>query len=131
MNAPKAACSAALLACASPVLSQGRIEDYQRAERFLAEAVKGLVYDGQVDPRWISGSSRFWYLKDGPAGKEFLLVDADTGSRTPAFDHERLAASLSGASKKSYAARALPFDAIRFPDGGHRSEERRVGKECR
>src|SRR5215510_9904369 len=119
MNATKAALAAALCASAAPALAQGRLEDYQRAERFLPEAVKGLVYDGQVDPRWISGSSRFWYLKDGPAGKEFLLVDADTGARSPAFDQERLAASLSGAAKKSYAARALPFDAIRFPDAGH------------
>ena len=96
---------------------QGAVGDYQRAERFLGDNIKTLVYDGQVAPRWIGTSGRFWYLKEGPAGKEFVVVDAAQGSRTPAFDHARLAASASRALGATYGAQNLPFDTLRFMDG--------------
>ena len=95
---------------------QGAPVDYQRAERFLGDAVKQLVYDGTVAPRWIGGSGRFWYVKDGPSGKEFLIADPAQNARTAAFDHEKLAAAASRVGGRTYTARALPFDRLRFRD---------------
>ena len=45
---------------------------------------------------------------------------AAAGTKEPAFDHARLAASLSSATGERYAAATLPFEEITFdPDGGH------------
>jgi dipeptidyl-peptidase 4 len=96
---------------------QGAAVDYRRAEQFLGDEVKKLVFDGAVTPHWLGTGSRFWYLKEGPAGKEFILADAVQGTRAPAFDHEKLAAAVSRVLGTSYSARNLPFDSIRFLDG--------------
>jgi dipeptidyl aminopeptidase/acylaminoacyl peptidase len=103
-----------------PVIAQaqGRLEDYRRAERFLPQNVERLVFDGQVTPNWIERTTRFWYRNESPTGKNFILVDAAQNTRGPAFDHERLAASLSRALSKTYQPTDLPFDAIRFVDEG-------------
>jgi hypothetical protein len=61
------------------VQAQGTLEDYQRAERFLPNAVKHLAFEGQVTPNWIQQSSQFWYLKETPAGKDFVLFDVTQG----------------------------------------------------
>ena len=52
------------------------------------------------------------------SGTEFVLVDAEKGTKAPAFDHKKLAAALSKASGKEYAADRLPFDEIEYRDGG-------------
>ena len=50
-------------------------------------------------------------------GYEFVVVDAATGVKRPAFDHARLAAALSVASDTSVDPRKLSFREIRFVDG--------------
>src|SRR5207249_6931143 len=106
-----------LLAPAVALAQGGRRDDYSRAELFLNDEIKKLAFDGQVDAHWIGESSSFWYMTDGPDGKAFLIVDAAQATRAPAFDHQRLAQSLSRAAGTSYTARQLPFQAIRFVDG--------------
>jgi dienelactone hydrolase len=74
----------------------------------------------RVTPHWFHDNTQFWYsntLRDG--AHEFILVDATTGSRTPAFDHARLAMALNKALDKETHADHLPFDAIEFVDDGH------------
>jgi dipeptidyl-peptidase-4 len=45
------------------------------------------VYRDKVDPHWLEGNTRFWYRNDLPGGKqEYVLVDAEKGTRTPGFD---------------------------------------------
>ena len=99
-------------------LSQGKLEDYQRAQQFLPGNLRHLVYVADVSPHWIEKTSRFTYRKSGPAGSEFVLVDAEQNTSTPAFDHARLATALSQAAKQEYSASALPFEDIEFADGG-------------
>ena len=121
-----------LILCSDGILrAQGTLEDYRRAERFLADEVKKLAFSGEVRPSWIEGTSRFWYVNDGPTGKEFMLADSARATREPAFDHEKLAAALSRAVGKPYAARALPFDTIRFgADGSIRVIVEQVSWTC-
>jgi dipeptidyl aminopeptidase/acylaminoacyl peptidase len=77
------------------------------------------VYRDRVEPHWSANDASFWYKNDLKGGtKEFVLVDAEKGTRGPAFDHARLAESLSKAANEKYAADRLPFDAIEFADGG-------------
>src|SRR5678815_4631921 len=102
-----------VLMVASSAFAQGTRDDYARAEQFLYDNVKKLVFEAWVRPTWI-GPSRFYYLNDKPDGKEFILVDAANGTRKPAFDHKRLLSSLSSASSKTY--RSTPFDSMAFVD---------------
>ncbi len=99
-------------------LTQGSLEDYQRAERFLPGNVRHLAYVADVAPHWIEKTNRFWYRKVGLKNTEFVLVDAEKNTSGPAFDHERLAVALSHADKRDYSAADLPFSEIEFVDGG-------------
>ncbi|MGH2561558.1 MAG: DPP IV N-terminal domain-containing protein [Thermomicrobiales bacterium] len=93
-------------------------EDYARAERFLPWNAATLVVGAEVQPHWIDEEDRFWYRTTTREGVEFVRVDPDRGAREPAFDHGRLAASLSVAAGIPYAPQQLPFEEIAFVDGG-------------
>ena len=86
-------------------------EDYARAESFLAGATSGLVFGATVQPNWLSGD-RFWYRNTIPDGAEFILVDAAAGTRSRAFDHERLAAAIAAVTGDTIEPLALPFGTI-------------------
>jgi hypothetical protein len=73
------------------------------------------VYKAQITPHWFDNDTRFWYRNDTRGGtKEFILVDAERGTREFAFDHGKLAASLSQVTGAKYLADKLPFDNIEF-----------------
>jgi dipeptidyl aminopeptidase/acylaminoacyl peptidase/uncharacterized protein (DUF885 family) len=77
------------------------------------------VYKDRINPHWFADNSRFWYRNDLANGtKEFLLIDAAKGTREPAFDHARLAASLSKTLGTEFKTEKLPFNDIEFIDGG-------------
>ncbi|MBV9180035.1 MAG: DPP IV N-terminal domain-containing protein, partial [Acidobacteria bacterium] len=110
-----AACLAALLLGASPgARAQGRLEDYQRARRFLPGNLRHEVYLAEVSAHWVDKTDRFWYRKVTPQGSQFILVDAAQNRSSPAFDHEKLAAALSRATDHAYSATALPFDTVQL-----------------
>lgn len=98
--------------------AQGTREDYQRAEQFLAGNLRHRVYVADVTPHWIAKKNRFWYRKTGIKGPEFILVDAEQNSAGPAFDHARLAASLSKALKREILPTELPFEVFEYADDG-------------
>ena len=85
---------------------------YVRAERLLAANASGLTSDLLIHPHWIGDSGRFWYCWKSLSGVEFVLVDAASGERAPAFNHDRLAAALSLATGRPCAAAQLPFSEI-------------------
>ena len=99
-----------------PVFAQGTLEDYQRAQRFLAGNLRHLVSAADVRPNWIEKTNRFWYRKGGPKGTEFILVDAANNTSEPAFDHARLAAALSRVSKHEYQPTELPLEELELGD---------------
>jgi len=110
-------CGIVLLLCAPiSLLSQGSPADYERA-RNLRVGTQGLVYNLAERVTWIEKSHRFWYRKSVKGGNLFMLVDADALSRQPAFDHEKLAASLSAAAGQKYTAITLPFNSFSFVEG--------------
>ena len=89
--------------------------DYERAtalrEKYQAAA------PGMADPAtWIGETSRFWYRRSVAGGHEFVLVEAETREKRPAFDHEKLASALSKATGGKYTAVSLPFQAITFTE---------------
>lgn len=79
------------------------------------------IYRDKVEPHWFAGNTKFWYRVDlGGERREFILVDAEKGTRAPAFDHERVAKSLSEKWGKEVEAERLPFEAIEFSADGKR-----------
>ncbi len=89
-------------------------QDYQRAERQLAQFKRALVVGGQVSPDWIDGDS-FWFRKVTPDGWQFLRVDDDDVE--PAFDHEVLAGAMGTAVGRTLDAARLPFTGLAWDDG--------------
>ena len=73
----------------------------------------------RVTPHWFAGNDKFWYRVDlAEDDHEFILVDAAKGTRSPAFDHDRLAASVGSQSGNSVKPGQLPFTAIKFSEDG-------------
>src|SRR4051812_5952997 len=82
----------------------------------LANAQAGpKVYRDTVEPHWSADKTRFWYRNDLPRGeREFILVDAAKGSRTPAFDHQKVARGLAKLESRKIDAGRLPVDELEF-----------------
>lgn len=98
--------------------AQGSLDDYRRAEGFLPKNIDRLIFRTHVSPHWIEKTSQFWYRNDIREGKEFVFVDAEKNIRRRAFDHKRLAGSLSGLLNKEVEAFDLPFDSFEYTDKG-------------
>ncbi|MBI1765870.1 MAG: DPP IV N-terminal domain-containing protein [Acidobacteria bacterium] len=100
-----------------PALSFAQVTqaDYERAAK-LRDRLQGLAVNVPERANWIGQTPRFWYRKAVNGGNEFVLVDADTATKRPAFDHEKLAAALSATAGEKFEALKLPFQAITFVD---------------
>jgi dipeptidyl aminopeptidase/acylaminoacyl peptidase len=103
------------MALSVPSEAQVTTTDYQRAQtlRQQYEAASVFVPD---TPTWIGATHRFYYRRSLANGHEFVTVDAGTQQKTPAFDHHRLADSLSRASGRTYTGTRLPFNSFTFND---------------
>lgn len=88
---------------------QGRFQRFRRVDGY---------YKGEIAPHWFADNKCFWYHNDlSGSTREFILVNAEQGTRQPAFDHQRLAAALSKAAGVEYQADKLPFNNIEFLNG--------------
>ena len=104
---------AASVAPGARAVAQGKAADYQRAES-VHERLDGLVVDAVDTAAWIGNTSRFWYRKSITGGTTFMIVDAATLQKKPAFNHAAIATSLGTAAGHSVDARNLPFAALAF-----------------
>ena len=98
----------------TPALSAA---DYARAEKFLAATVNPLVVGGAVNATWLP-DDRFTYRRNTADGSEFILVNPLKKTRVPAFDHVKLAATLSTAAGGTYDPKKLPFQTIELSADG-------------
>ena len=99
---------------------------YDRAESF-NRRTEGLVAGIAETPIFIEGSSKLWYRKSVKGGNEFVLVDAAAKTKTPAFDHARLAAALSAVASATVHGRHAAVRRLHLHEGhaGHRVLDRR------
>jgi len=104
-----------LLLSPTIIYAQVTQADYERAAK-LRDNLQGLAVNVPERANWIGQTSRFWYRKSVKGGAEFVLVNAETLAKGPAFDHEKLAAALSAAANEKYEALKLPFQSITFVD---------------
>lgn len=87
-------------------------DDYIRAEALLADRVGNLVLNERVVPHWIGSRDEFWYRRETPSGQEFVIVDAASGRKRPAFDHRKIARELTRLTGKPVDAARLPFESL-------------------
>jgi len=93
-------------------------EDYMRAEKCLAAHTSALVFSDRVAPNWID-DDHFWYRNNIPEGTEFILIDTKKRTRKRAFDHDKLAAALSEATRREVDPFGLPFSGFSFTAEGN------------
>ncbi len=107
-----------LFLAAQHVWAQGTRSDYERALN-LRETTANKVFKDRVTAHWLKDNKRFWYRNDLPEDKrEFIFVDTEKGIRQPAFNHERLAASLAKATNQEIKAEKLAIDRLIFDETG-------------
>jgi len=122
----------AVIAAPHSAIAQGTTADYARAEGLRAR-VEGLVIDAADAPTWVGrGSTQFVYRKSVQGGYVFVLVDAATLVKRPAFDHDRLAAAYAAARDTATPRPAgparpvtgvtLPFSRFTFVDSARAIE---------
>jgi len=127
-----------MLTAAIPLLSeraasQGTSTDYARSEGLRAR-IDGLVIDAAEAPIWIGRpSNQFVYRKSVQGGSAFVLVDAATLEKRPAFDHDRLATSIDSAVKRPgggppITGKTLPLGRLAFVDSGRAIEFTLAGR---
>ncbi len=88
--------------------------NYDLASQWTSQKVSRLVFDTSVTPRWLEASDRFWYSYQTREGRKFYLVDPVKKSKTPLFDHAKMAAALTTIVRIPYDAQHLPFTNVRF-----------------
>src|SRR5712692_2898719 len=104
--------------------------DYERALGLRARYLDAAA--GIADPAtFIPDTSEFWYRRSVKGGHEFLIVNAETLQKRPAFDHQQLAAGLSKATGGTYSAVTLPFPGFRFVDARRAVEVTAEGAQWR
>lgn len=106
-----------LLALSGVAISQAQTvtgEDYKRAEQFLYSNVDTLVYRANVNPHWADDAPVFWYRVDTRKGKEFYLVNAESQTKEPFFDHGKLADNLSSTLDTTIKPYDLPFNYVEW-----------------
>ena len=90
------------------------LPNYDLAAQWTTQKVSKLVFDTSVTPRWLDTGDRFWYSFQTREGRRFYLVDPVKKSRTPLFDHAKMAAALTTITRIPYDAQNLPFSTVRF-----------------
>lgn len=112
--------AASLCAVTTLLHAQGTLEDYQRAHD-LQKKAHDLVVNTPGATLWIGDSDRFWYSRPVLGGTEYMLVNAETGTKKHAFDQAKLAAAVSKATGHPYSALTLPFLQDKGRPGGARA----------
>ena len=92
--------------------------DYEKAEGQMGYNTQQYIDRGNVNPNWLPGD-KFWYRVLTAKGSEFVVVDPAKGTRTVAFDHQKLAEVLSKAVGRNYTAATLPFQSFNYSSDGN------------
>ena len=87
--------------------------DYAHAEQCLFFNAQQYVDHWTAKPEWLQ-DDKFWYRTLSPQGSEFILVNAAKGTRSAAFDQQKLAAAISSATGKNYKMDMLPFRSFTY-----------------
>src|SRR5687768_11973985 len=111
----RAALGGSLLLIPALLCAQGTADDYRRADS-LRSRFQGLVVNTVEQPVWVANTNRLVYRKSVRGGSEYVMVDAATAQKRPAFDHARLAEALAAATSGRYTPSSIP-GSLNFVEG--------------
>lgn len=81
----------------------------------VAASAQPQVYRDRVEPHWNKSGTQFWYRIELPKGRrEFTLVDAEKGTKVPAFDSAKVAEKLKEIVGRDLSVDSLPIDELEF-----------------
>jgi dipeptidyl-peptidase-4 len=106
---------------AVPAAASASRSDYEAAARVMPLQLNMAIRNAHPTPRWIGHSNWAWYKNETATSADYVLIDAATGHRQPAFDQAAVAAALAQ-DGKTVAASKLPITDLVF------SEDRRAVK---
>lgn len=93
-------------------VAQGTVEDYNRAYSARKNFGAQNVFYSNVKATWLNGAPSFWYVREKPEGREYVIVDAARRKRTPLFDHRRLADALAAETGRRVVSDSLYLDRL-------------------
>ena len=105
-----------LLLLCTDLQAQGTLEDYKRSLA-IENLFEDKVYNAPVDFHW-SNEGKLWYVTNTPEGKKYFLVIPSEKKQIPAFDHSKLASSLSKLLNREISADALEVGDLEFDESG-------------
>lgn len=94
------------------VTAQGTLDDYHRSIT-IDTLFQNKMYNSPKTFHWMD-NGLLWYMNNSKEGKEYLIVDVQMKSQHLAFDHARLATSLSKLLKKEVSANAISIDSLSY-----------------
>lgn len=100
---------------AAPAVTVASRADYEAAAQVMSLQLNAAIRNARPTPHWIGRSNWAWYRNEGASGADYLLIDAATGRKQPAFDQAAVAAAL-GQVGKAVAATKLSITDLIFSD---------------
>ncbi len=97
-------------------IAQGTIEEYRKSAA-VKDLFEGKVYNTPHEFHWMNDNV-FWYVNNSENGTEYLVVNSEKKEQMSAFDHTRLAATLSITLGKQISANSIEVDSLSFTDDG-------------
>ena len=104
-----------LLGTTFTAAAQDMREAYERAEAMLSWNLEGKVFYNNVNPNQID-ENRFWYIRNSPEGKRYMIVNVADQTHEQAFNHQRLADAIEEATDSIAYPENLELQNLRFYD---------------
>ena len=114
----------AMLLIAANVSAQTTLERYQKAEEFLPKNISKLTRNVSLRVNAVEGTSDFWYKIQTENGEQYFYFDGEDIKSEEAFDHLRLAASISEISEQQVNPDSLNLERLIFIPDENRIEYR-------
>ena len=106
------------LFCVFAGYSQGTLEDYNRAYSLAKLYNYGRVENANINPHWIEGTDKLWYIYEKEGVKTYTLLDGKTLKTSPLFNSKKLAAALGKFLNKDINANNLTLEGLRVSSDG-------------
>jgi dipeptidyl aminopeptidase/acylaminoacyl peptidase len=93
------------------------VEDYKRAQKFLYQNTYNKVMGNVSDQSWSTNDVLIYYTRT-PEGTQFVRANPATGQKEPAFNHQRMADTLSSHIDRKISATNLPMRSLELVGDG-------------
>lgn len=98
------------------VTAQGTLEEYRKSAK-VESLFQNKIFNAPEEFNWIDGN-QFWYANNSRDGIEYLVVNSEKRKQEQAFDHARLAASLTEVLGSQIKRDALEIDSLSYTNNG-------------